>query len=125
MSIAHSPLSILFVEDNLYLRETLAMMLEADDREVVPCANAEEASTELDKRQFDVLLTDVSLPGRSGIDLARSVLTQNPAAWIIFSSGYSLDHGLSALGPNVRSLSKPFEFDAMDALLDEARAARA
>lgn len=124
MSIVAASLSILFVEDNVYLRDTLAMMLEAEDREIVSCANAEDAAAAMAKRPFDVLVTDVSLPGRSGVDLAKSVLANNPSAWIIFSSGYLLDRGLDALGPNVRSLPKPFEFEAMDALLDEVRSSR-
>ena len=68
-----------------------------------------------------MLLTDISLPEMSGIDLARRVLEMSPATWIILSSGYVLEHGLEKLGPKVRSLPKPFELDAMDALLSEIR----
>ena len=119
-----SPLRILFVEDNEYLRETLAAMLEEDHREVRACATAEEALEAFGQRGFDVVISDVSLPGMSGIDLARRLLASQPALWVILSSGYALDKGLQTLGPNVRSLPKPFELDDMDELLAEIRAAR-
>ncbi|HSI56271.1 MAG TPA: response regulator [Ideonella sp.] len=125
MPDTHHPaaLRLLFVEDNEYLRETLAAMLEEDGREVRACATAEEALEAFGQQAFDVVISDVSLPGMSGIDLARRLLASRPALWIILSSGYALDKGLHTLGPNVRSLPKPFELDDMDGLLAEIRAA--
>ncbi len=119
-----NPLRILFVEDNEYLRETIAALLEAADREVVSCGSAEQALREFSRCRCDVLITDVSLGGMSGIDLARAVLRIEPGAWVVISSGYAFDHGLDALGPRVSSLPKPFELDDLDALLDRVRAAR-
>eukprot|EP01036_Dinobryon_divergens_P056452 gene56452-75382_t len=115
-------LQVLFVEDDEYLRETLAAMLEEDDREVLACANAEEALEAFGTREFDVVVSDVSLPGMSGMDLARRLLAKSPQQWVVLSSGYLLDtKALREMGPNVRSLPKPFEMDDMDALLGEIR----
>ena len=114
-------LRILFVEDHAHIRESIGMLLQAPDRDVVCCASAEEALAALDLRSFDVLITDVSLPTMSGTELARRVREAFPATWIIFSSGYLLDRGLGQFGPNVRSLPKPFEPDEMEALLREIR----
>lgn len=118
----NSKLCVLFVEDDEYLRETLAAMLEEDDREVHPCANAEEALEAFGTRAFDVVVSDVSLPGMSGMDLARRLLQHKPQQWVVLSSGYLLDNkALREMGPNVRSLPKPFEMDDMDALLAQIR----
>lgn len=120
-------LRILFVEDNDYLRDTIGALLEEDDREIVACASAEAALAQLDAGAFDLLLTDISLgEGRlSGVDLARRVLAVSPGAWVVVSSGYVIDPAtLSGLGPNVRSMPKPFELDDMDRLLAEVRASR-
>lgn len=114
-------LRVLFVEDNDYLREVIGMLLEEENVELVACGSAEEAQTELARGSFDLILTDVNLPRLSGTELAKQVLAVRPDAWIVFSSGYVLDHGLSRLGPNVRSLTKPFEVDALQALLAEIR----
>ena len=39
---------------------------------------------------FDVLVTDVSLPGMSGTDLARRLLADDPLRWVVLCSGYEL-----------------------------------
>ena len=39
--------------------------------------------------------------------------------WIVLCSGYHYRQGLTTLGPNVRSLPKPFELDELDALMGE------
>ena len=110
------------MEDNDDLREMICALLERDDREVVTAASAELALEAVAARSFDILMTDVSLPGLSGIDLARRLLATEPTQWIVLCSGYDFRHGLQELGPNVRSLPKPFEVEELDALLDEIAA---
>ena len=114
-------LRVLLVEDNTHIRESVDILLQAEGREVVSCESAEEALSAFGLQPFDVLVTDISLPEMSGIDLARRVLETHPDTWVILSSGYALGSGLEKLGPQVRSLPKPFELDAMDALLSEIR----
>lgn len=112
---------ILYVEDHPELRETIGMLMEGDGRTVVSCASAEEA-LELDAAQpFDVLITDVSLPGMSGIDLAHKVLAEDPQRWVVLCSGYEMGQYPSGWGPNVRTLLKPFEIEELDALLGTLR----
>ena len=65
---------ILYVEDHPELRETIGMLMEGEGRTVTPCASAEEALVLDAGDPFDVLVTDVSLPGLSGTDLARQLL---------------------------------------------------
>ncbi len=66
---------------------------------------------------FDLVVTDVSLPGQSGTDLAQSLLQQAPQRWIVLCSGYDLGHYPSQWGPNVRTLLKPFEIEELEDLL--------
>lgn len=112
-------LSILYVEDNDDLRETIAALLEADGRVITTCADGEEALAALETQGYDVLMTDVSLPGVSGTELARRALAVDPQRWVVLCSGYEFRDGLKGLGPNVRSLPKPFELEELDALIDE------
>jgi two-component system cell cycle response regulator CpdR len=107
--------SILYVEDNTDLRESIGMLMEADDREVVLCETAEEASAVCEQRSFDVVITDESLPGMSGTELATGLLAAHPMQWIVLCSGY--DMNAKKLGVNVRSLSKPFDLDVLETLL--------
>jgi CheY-like chemotaxis protein len=116
-------LRLLLVEDDLYLRDTIALLLEAPDRQVLACGSAEEALACLAQHAFDVLITDISLPGLSGTELARRALQDHAATWVVLSSGYPTEHGVAQLGPRARALPKPFEPAQADALLDEIRAA--
>lgn len=114
---------ILYVEDNPELRETIGMLMEGDGQTVTSCATAEEA-LELDAQQtFDLLVSDVSLPGLSGTDLARKLLAEDPQRWVVLCSGYELGSYPTSWGPNVRTLLKPFELDELDQLLGSIREA--
>ena len=112
-----SPLQILYVEDNQIVREITYELLCAEQRQIVALGSAEEALAVFRTQPFDVLITDVSLPAMSGLDLVRNVLSLNPKLPVIIASGYSLDFGLDNWGPNVRSIIKPFESSEIDALI--------
>ena len=108
---------ILYVEDNRELRETIGMLMEAEGRTVTSCATAEEA-LKLDAQQgFDLLVSDVSLPGMSGTELARQLLAEDPGRRVVLCSGYPLGCYSDAWGPNVRTLLKPFELEELELLL--------
>lgn len=113
------PLNLLYVEDNQDLRESISLLLESDARHVVTCASAEEALDLMAQQAFDLLVTDVSLPGMSGTDLARRWLAPDPQRWVVLCSGYDFGDKLRVLGPNVRSLPKAFEMDRLESLLSE------
>ena len=113
------PVSILYVEDNDDLRATIGELLRRPDREVALCASAEQALAADLEHRFDIVVTDVSLPGMSGADLARELIRAEPARWIVLCSGYDLGEHALSFGPYVRSLTKPFEIEELEALMDE------
>lgn len=116
---------ILYVEDNPELRETIGMLMEGEGRTVTPCASAEEAVALDAGDPFDVLVTDVSLPGLSGTDLARQLLADDPQRWVVLCSGYELGSQPTQWGPNVRVLLKPFELEELEQLLTSIHTALA
>ena len=116
-------LNILYVEDNDRLRENIGELLSGAGRHVYPCATAEAALVAFDNNRFDVLVTDVSLPGMSGVDLARRVLLTNPYYWVVLCTGYEFNHRPTDLGINVRALAKPCDVKQLEALMNEIAAA--
>ena len=118
-----SPLRILYVEDNPVVREVTSELLINDQRQIVALGTAEEALQEFAEQTFDIVITDISLPAMSGLDLARKILNIEPKAPIIIASGYFLDLSLKTWGPNVRAIIKPFEGSEIDALIEELCAA--
>ncbi|MEO6279001.1 response regulator [Roseateles sp.] len=114
-------LRTLFVEDNDDLREQITWLLEEEGLKVQAYASAEEALAHYVPEEFDLVISDVSLTGMSGVELARAILQRAPDAWVVFSSGYPMGNDLSGFGPNVRALLKPFDFDDVRRLIDEIR----
>jgi two-component system, cell cycle response regulator CpdR len=112
-------LKILYIEDNARIRETICELLECDTRRVVACADSEQALTFLSAEKFDVIITDISLPGISGTELTRRVVMNSPEQWVILCTGYELPNDLTKLGANVRSITKPFDIEDLEKLLDE------
>jgi two-component system cell cycle response regulator CpdR len=116
-------LRILYVEDNPLVREVTSELLSQDERQVVALGTAEEALNAFKADPFDVVITDISLPVMSGLDLARNILTLKPSAPIIIASGYALTSVVQNLGPNVRTIVKPFEASQIDSLITDLCAA--
>lgn len=65
---------VILVEDDVVLRIAMSQTLELGGFEVLQFAKAEDASHAIDRRFNGVILTDVRLPGRSGLDLLNDVV---------------------------------------------------
>lgn len=113
-----TPVHILYVEDNTDLRDVALELIESESRRVVACADAEAAWLHLQRQTFDVLVTDVNLPGSSGTELARRWLEGGAARWVILFSGYDFGAGVASLGSNVRAVPKE-DFEQLDQVLTE------
>jgi CheY-like chemotaxis protein len=112
------PINILYVEDNVDIRDVVLELIARDDRRIVACADAEVAWAHLQRGAFDVLVTDVNLPGASGTDLARRWLAGDATRWVILFTGYEFKSGLTSLGSQVRAVLKE-DFEQLDMALAE------
>src|SRR5260370_30704584 len=72
------PVSILVVDDEPLIRETLAEYLSQEGFQVVTCAEGEEALALAAKKCFDVALCDLHMPGIDGMELLERQLTISP-----------------------------------------------
>ena len=109
-------LHILVVEDNEDSRVLVCELLSALGHTVAGVGSAEEALEALKKAGFDTLFTDVSLPGMSGVELARKAAAMAPGIAIVFASGYGAS--ISAhLDIASRSLAKPYDIHQLRAVL--------
>lgn len=79
---------LLLVDDEPYALEALGELLAAEGFAITACASAEEARERLRPGAFEVLLSDIVLPGQSGADLARTACQIDPALKVILMSGY-------------------------------------
>ncbi len=110
------PINILYVEDNADIRDVVLELIERDDRRIVACADAEAAWAHLQGGAFEILVTDVNLPGSSGTDLAKRWLEGHATRWVILFTGYEFGPGLASLGSHVRAVRKE-DFEQLDMAL--------
>jgi CheY-like chemotaxis protein len=107
-------LHILVVEDsadaNLVLCEALGYL----GHSVQGVTSGEEALQLLASHPFDILLTDIRLPGMPGTELAKQARMSNPMIKIIFSSGYG---DVQPAGLDAYSLPKPYDLDQVKEVL--------
>ena len=99
---------ILLAEDDDSLRNFLARALERAGYEVTACADGDEAAAQLDQ-DWDLLLTDIVMPGLDGIEVARLAAARHPGLRIMFITGFAavaLAAGESAPA-GAKVLSKP------------------
>ena len=112
-----NPFVILYVEDNAFIRESFSELLASDGRQVVSVPDGAGARQALRAQKVDLLLTDISLPDGSGLDVAREALGQNPALPVIVCSGHDLSDVARSLGPTAHALGKPIDLDELEALV--------
>src|SRR5260370_41735029 len=106
---------ILVVDDDDLIRDTL-YDLPSPEYQCQTAETAEKALTRLEAETFDVVLTDISMPGLSGLELLGSVLQMYPKTPVIIISGISdQEHaeGLIKLGA-FDYLLKPFRREAFE-----------
>lgn len=104
-------LRILLVDDDDQVREILTDMLGLDDHEVVPVNDPFEALRLLGESTYDLLVTDLGMPGMSGLELAVKARDINPNLPIALVTGWGsqLNEG-EVLEKGIRAvLAKPFK----------------
>jgi len=103
---------LLYVEDNARIAEMTELMLEDIGLDVtwVDCAEGALARLGGAIDRFDLVLTDVVMPGMNGRDLATRVVAMRPGIRVLFASGYTDDalfrHGV--LDDGSCFISKPY-----------------
>jgi len=113
--------TVLVVEDQADLREVIGDSLRAFGYEAVLAHNATHALSILGQpqSQIDVLLTDVVMPGISGVDLASQAIVVRPNLKVVFMSGFAPDPAHRALfsQQSTAFLQKPFTPQELASLL--------
>lgn len=114
---------VLLVEDEVNIFEAIRFILSRDGWDVSGHGNGATALEEISRLNPDVLVLDVMLPGRSGLDILRDLRGQPETAdlpvLMLTAKGQSKDRDLAlALGANAY-LTKPFSNTEMVATLRE------
>jgi CheY-like chemotaxis protein len=116
-------MDVLLVEDNVEVSLITVEYLTELGHHATAVAAAEPALACLAERHFDAVMTDVSLPGMSGIDLTKELVKSYPRLPVVIASGYGALNVQQILGhrePNVFLLTKPYDMPMLQKTLDAA-----
>jgi DNA-binding NtrC family response regulator len=117
---------VLLVEDSDEVSCITVEYLHELGHEVTAVASAEQAIPKLAEARIDVVMTDVRLPGMSGLELARHLVKHYPTVPVVIASGYGAIDVEMLMGEKlttVSSLPKPYDLNDLDRTLKAAKAA--
>jgi signal transduction histidine kinase/ActR/RegA family two-component response regulator len=117
-------LRVLVVDDDEQIREILSEMLNLDGHDTTSCSDGYSALKKLADDKYDLMITDLGMPGMSGMDLAAAAheqYSQMPIA-MITGWGTQLDSNEVSFKGIHAVLSKPFHLKDVKALVSELTA---
>lgn len=118
---------VLVIDDEENIRDILTDILETGDHEVVTAVDGPEGLARLAEAPFDLVFTDLGLPGMNGYEVAAQVKERFPEVPVGLVTGWgaTLDPEKARHYGVDLVLSKPFRFDQVLKLVDDALQARA
>ncbi|HUO33925.1 MAG TPA: sigma-54 dependent transcriptional regulator [Candidatus Acidoferrum sp.] len=107
--------NILVVDDEAEIREGLEALLSSEDFQVTLAETGELGLQRLEERPFDLLLLDVSLPDRNGIELLREIHRRDPGLAVILITAFgSIDMARQAFKSGAQDyITKPWSNDEL------------
>lgn len=121
---------VLLVEDEDMVRTVAERALTRAGYEVTPCANGEEGLAAIeDGGSFDLVVSDVVMPGMDGPAMVRAIRARLPQMPVLFMSGYAEEQLRRDIDiPDMHFIAKPFSVaaigDKVGAVLREARSSQ-
>jgi two-component system, cell cycle sensor histidine kinase and response regulator CckA len=113
---------VLVADDEPSVRATVRRLLERRGAQVVVVSDGAEAEQQLTLTTFDLVVSDVAMPGRTGYDVLATARALQPAARVVLMSGYTEKlRGQGGEDEPDGFLEKPFTAKSLDAMLDEVR----
>ncbi len=113
---------ILVVDDELSMREFLSILLEREGYDVLVAGSAEEALNLMESTLFDLVLSDVNMPGLTGIELLARIKEKSPETAVLMLTAFSAaDQAVEAMKLGAYDyVFKPFKNEEIKQLIKNA-----
>jgi DNA-binding NtrC family response regulator len=113
---------ILIAEDDSLVREAVRHLLTREGYDIRTAADGREAMKILAMDELDLVVTDLRMPGASGLDVLRQVQRATPETAVIIMTAYgSLETALEAMRQGAFDyLTKPFQIEQMTFAVEKA-----
>lgn len=111
--------SILIVEDDVFVRESLFEILKAENYEVTLAPNGQEGKARLGDKVFDIILTDLRLPDMSGLDFLKAAREKLPETDVVIMTSFgTIENAVEAMKLGASHyLTKPINDEEIKILL--------
>ena len=115
-------IKILVVDDELSMREFLSILLEREGYDVTVAGSAEDALRTMESALFDLVLSDVNMPGLSGIELLARIKEKSPETAVLMLTAFSTaDQAVEAMKLGAYDyIGKPFKNEEIKQLVKNA-----
>jgi CheY-like chemotaxis protein len=117
-SSAHGP-KILLVDDNAVVRDMLVDLVGLLGYTADAASGGAEALALFDRNRYDIVLTDLLMPGMSGWEVLTAVRERDPRMPVVIITGTPAVGDPRASQPGVAVLKKPIDLKALDATIKE------
>jgi two-component system response regulator PilR (NtrC family) len=113
---------VLVVDDERSMQEFLEIFLRSEGYEAVTASGLQSAMTHLESDEFDLVITDIQMPGGTGLDLLRSVQRLTPETVVVMMTAYaSTETAIAAMKEGAYDyISKPFKVDEIRVVVEKA-----
>ena len=110
-------MNIIYIEDAPDVRDMVELLLQSWGHDVRAFDSAEAGTEALQADNVDLLISDLELPGMSGLELMRQVMAHNTQLHGLLLTGHRAEMYRPHLPERVHILSKPFDVDELQKLL--------
>ncbi len=113
---------VLIVDDDRRMRRTLQIVISSMELESVAASDAEEACALLEQGRFDLVITDLKMPGTSGIGLLELVHERYPNLPVILVTAYgTIENAIEAMKKGASDfVLKPFDNESLELVIRRA-----
>jgi two-component system response regulator PilR (NtrC family) len=113
---------LLVVDDERSMQEFLEILFRREGYEVATAGGVDEALAQLENDEFDLVITDVSMPERSGLELLHAVREHSPETLVIMITAYaSAETAIKAMKEGAYDyVTKPFKVDEIRLVVEKA-----
>jgi len=113
---------ILVVDDERSMQEFLEIFFRSEGYDVVTAGDVDTALAHLENDEFDVVISDIQMPGRSGIDLVHEAHEMSPETVVIMITAFaSTETAITAMKEGAYDyVTKPFKVDELRIVVEKA-----
>ena len=120
-------MNVLIIDDDPQIRKLIRRCLEVAGHTVYDAGDGEKGLAVFDANPIDLVVTDILMPGKEGLETIRALRNRNPTIRILAISGGGAIGGKQYLEVArrfgaCRTLQKPFDFDALNSTVRELEA---